>query len=195
MLYDEVEVAAIKLALYNVDVFGEAEKGILIKSITWLKEFYDKSGDDIYLQKAIWHIYAYLELGFPFESGTEEFQAVLERMGKEAEEVFPESRYFYRKLKLNKTNVRNLLGKWNSRLQSMKVEEVVSDIIEKVQEKKEGEYVYHSGKVIKETKEKTLWEHTFKLFVKQDEAVFYDINKNKHYVLTERRTDGKDSDC
>ena len=116
-------------------------------------------------------------------------------MGKEAEEVFPESRYFYRKLKLNKTNVRNLLGKWNSRLQSMKVEEVVSDIIEKVQEKKEGEYVYHSGKVIKETKEKTLWEHTFKLFVKQDEAVFYDINKNKHYVLTERRTDGKDSDC
>lgn len=84
----------------------------------------------------------------------EEFQAVLERMGKEAEEVFPESRYFYRKLKLNKTNVRNLLGKWNSRLQSMKVEEVVSDIIEKVQEKKEGEYVYHSGKVIKETKTK-----------------------------------------
>lgn len=195
MLYDEVEVAAIKLALYNVDVFGETEKEILIKSVVWLRDIYERHGDVIYLKKAVWHIYAYLELGFPFESGAKEFQAVLSHMGKSAEEVFPASRYFCRKVKLNKTNIRNLLGKWNSRLQSMKVEEAVTDIIKKIQEKQEGEYIYHSGKAIEETADKTLWEHTFKLYVKQDEAIFYDINKNKFYVLTEKQANDKDSNC
>lgn len=186
MLYDEVEVAAIKLALYSVDVFGETEKEILIKSVSCLREIYERCGDVIYLKKAVWHIYAYLELGFPFESGAKEFQAVLSHLGKSAEEVFPPSRYFYRKMKLNKTNIRNLLGKWNSRLQSMKVEEAVLDIIDKIQEKREGEYIYHSGRVVEQTEQKTLWEHTFKLYVKQDEAIFYDVNKNKYYILTEK---------
>ena len=77
----------------------------------------------------------------------------------------------------------------------MKVEEAVTDIIKKIQEKQEGEYIYHSGKAIEETADKTLWEHTFKLYVKQDEAIFYDINKNKFYVLTEKQANDKDSNC
>lgn len=195
MLYDEVEVAAIKLALYNVDAFGETEKEILIKSIAWLREIYEREGNAIYLKKAVWHIYAYLELGFPFESGADEFRTILEFLGKSVEEVFPESQYCTRKLKLNKTNVRNVLGKWNSRFQSMKMEDAVSDIIEKVQARQEGKYTYHSGKVIKESGNKTLWEHTFKLYVGQDEAVFCDLCKNKYYILTEKRINGKDSNC
>lgn len=195
MLYDEVEIEAIKLALYNVGVFDDVGKEILLKSIAWLRDIYERELDAVYLKKAVWHIYAYLELGFPFESGEDEFRIVLNYMGKSVEEVFPESRRFNRELKLNKTNVRNLLGKWNSKLQSMKIEEAVSDIIKKIQEKQEGEYLYHSGKMIKGSEDKRLWEHTFKLYVKHDEAVFHDINRNKYYILTERRTDGENSNC
>lgn len=186
MLYDKVEIAAIKLALYNIDTFNDSGEEILLKSIAWLKESYEECHNIIYLQKAVWHIYVYLELGFPFERGEGEFKQILEYLGKDVEEVFPKKKYFHRKMELSKANIRNLLGRWNPRFHSMKIEDAVSDIMEKAVEKQEGEYIYHSGKVIEQTEDKVLWENTFKLYVRQDEAVFYDVNKNKYYVLIER---------
>lgn len=186
MLYDKVEIAAIKLALYNIDTFDETGKDILLKSITWLRETYEECLDIIYLQKAVWHIYVYMDLGFPYEDGEEEFEQVLDHLGKSVEELFPGKEYFHRKIELNRVNIRNLLGKWNPKLHSMKIEEAVSDIMKRASDKQEGEYIYHSGKIIERTESKALWEHTFKLCVKQDETVFYDINKNKYYVLIER---------
>ncbi len=48
-----------------------------------------------------------------------------------------------------------------------------------------GEYTYHCGKVIRQDGENTLWENTCKLFVQEEEVVFYNVNKGKYYILGE----------
>ena len=99
------------------------------------------------------------------------------------EEIFSPIKYRYKKIPLTSTNIRNLLGRWNPRLHSMKINDAVQDIKDKVSNKKEGIYLYHSGKIIKQEGEKILWEQTYKLYVQNDEAIFHDINKNKYYTL------------
>lgn len=40
-------------------------------------------------QRGIWHIYAYLKLGFPYEDGEKEFDEILHYIGRIREELFP----------------------------------------------------------------------------------------------------------
>ena len=88
-----------------------------------------------------------------------------------------------KKLKATKYNIRNVLGRWNPRLHSMKIAEVVSDIYAKVAEREIGEYLYYSGKVISSSENGNLWEQTYWLYVRTDESILYDVNKNKYYVF------------
>ena len=196
MFYDTVEIAAIKIAVSNVESLGIYSKDALIKSIVWLREKYESFGEIAYLKKAVWNIYAYLELGFSYEDGKEEFQKILEYLHMNVEDMFQEKKWQYRRVLLNKTNVTGILGRWNPVLHSMKISEAVADILNKVSVNMEGNYVYHCGKVLEEDAEKKLWEHTFRLSIRKDEAVLYDINKNKYYVFVwEGHTNDKNSDC
>ena len=99
------------------------------------------------------------------------------------EEVFPLTKWNYKKMPLSKTNVRNLLGKWNPRMHSMKITDAVEDIITKVAGKEEGEYTYYCGKMLIQEGEEALWEHTFRLYIRKQEAIFYDVNRNRHYIF------------
>ena len=89
MRYNSVEVEVIKLGLDNIEALGLSGKEVLKQSIVWLREKYETTDDARYLDKAVWHIYAYLEMGYPYESGKEEFQAVLDALGEKEEDVFP----------------------------------------------------------------------------------------------------------
>lgn len=183
MLYNNVEVQIIKIAVQNMESLGLVSKDILLKSIMWLKESYEKFQVTEYLEKAVWHIYAYLELGFPYEDGSDLFRVILEYLQLDIEEVFPERKWLYKRVPLNKTNVRNLLGRWNPGLHSMKISDVVEDILNKVSTMQEGEYLYNSGKVISQNQDQMLWENTFKLYIRHEDATFHDVINNKYYVF------------
>lgn len=45
MFYDTVEIAAIKIAVSNVESLGIYSKDALIKSIVWLREKYEFFGE------------------------------------------------------------------------------------------------------------------------------------------------------
>lgn len=189
MLHDMVEVEAIKIAVGNLEGLGIPSKEVLIKSVTWLREKYELSGEYRYLVKAVWHIYAYLGLGFSYEEGEREFDTVLKHLNKDREEIFPARQWIYKRVKLSKTNVRNLLGGWNPVLHSMKINDVVSDILHRVENSEKGVYLYHSGKLIVENQEKQLWDQTYKLYIDEEGAVFQNLNKNRYYVLDGRKYD------
>lgn len=183
MLYNTVQVEVIKLGICNIEGLGLSSTDILIRSVAWLREKYEMFHEELYLQKAVWHIYAYLDLGFPYEEGQKEFQKILSHLKLTVEEVFPLTKWNYKKMPLSKTNVRNLLGKWNPRMHSMKITDAVEDIITKVAGKEEGEYTYYCGKMLIQEGEEALWEHTFRLYVRKQEAIFYDVNRNRHYIF------------
>lgn len=58
--------------------------------------------------------------------------------------------------------------------------------LSKISDKEVGEYSYYCGKIIDDTTDRRLWEHTFKLYVNFSEAFLLDVNKNKYYMLRER---------
>ena len=175
--YNSMEVEVIKLGLYNIEALGLSSKEVLEQSVVWLREKYETTGDARYLDKAVWHIYAYLEMGYPYESGREEFQAVLDALGEKEEDVFPKRSWGSEKVPLKKVRINRLLGKWSR--------DAVEDIMEKSLNRQIGEYTYHCGKVIRQDGENTLWENTCKLYVREEEVVFHNVNKGKYYILGE----------
>lgn len=184
--YNSMEVEVIKLGLYNIEALGLSSKEVLEQSVVWLREKYETTGDVRYLNKAVWHIYAYLEMGYPYESGKAEFQAVLDALGEKEEEMFPKRSYGgSKKIPLKKMRINQLLGKWNPGLHSMKISDAVEDIIEKSRNRQIGECTYHCGRVIKQDGANTLWENTCRLYVREEEVVFQNVNKGKYYILAE----------
>lgn len=183
MLYNTVEIAAIKLALQNMEHQEQKCKTVLLGSIRWLRETYERTRDEVFLKKAVWHIYAYLEMGFLYEYGKEEFTYVLSYLHTSADEMNPPWKNHYKKIRASKMQICKLLGSWNPKLHCMKIGDAVNDIIEKINSGKVGEYTYHCGKQIQEERGEGLWEHTFRLYVREDENVFYDVRNNLYYEL------------
>ena len=101
MLYNTVQVEVIKLGICNIEGLGLSSKDILIRSVAWLREKYEMFHEELYLQKAVWHIYAYLDLGFPYEEGQKEFQKILSHLKLTVEEVFTLTKWNYKKMPLS----------------------------------------------------------------------------------------------
>ena len=117
---------------------------------------------------------------------------MLRKLEKDREELFPARRWIYKPVVLKKSTINQLLGKWNPKLQSMKIKEAVEDIIDKVQKGEKGTFLYHCGKIVRESEDEILWEKTFKLYIYEEEAILRDINKNKYYILKQEGTHGTD---
>lgn len=195
MFYNKVQISAIKLAVTNIEILGIKSIDVLISSVQVLLEKYAEGKLDIFLEKAIWHIYAYLELGYPYEMIEAEMEAVLLPFNLEKNEIFPYDKWKYKKIKLNKNNVRNLLGNWNPQLHSMKIKDVVEDIYENIKNRKEGKYEYHSGKLLIDDENGKLWEQTYWLYIDEDDIIFHNVNNNKYYIFEgDNITNDKNSD-
>ena len=119
--------------------------------------------------------------GFSIERSTCDSAAKFTTISITREEVFP-IQYFGKKVALNKSAIRKILGKWNPKLHSMKVSEAVNDILGNIKNKNTGTYIYHSGKIISKSDNENLWEKTFKLYI-QEEAILYDVNKKEYYTF------------
>lgn len=195
MLYNEIQIEVIKLAVSNIEATQLSSKKVLIDSIVWLRESYEKFGDMKYLEKAIWHIYAYLELGYPYDEGDVEFQKILNISHLDKAEVFPNVKWGGMRIPLKKGNIRKILGRWNGALRSMKIDDVIEDIIKNVSEKKEGEYLYHCGKKMCDDIYGGLWKHTFKLYISSQESILHNINENQYYMLERVNVNDKNSSC
>lgn len=183
MYYNLVQVEAIKLAVWNTESRSRYSKEILEESIAWLLEAHQRSNDCFYLEKAFNHIYAYLELGYPYEEIRGKIAYVTENLAVDNEELEVLEEKRYPRIKLSKTNIRNLMGRWNPVLQSMTITEVVDDIYEKAIKKQKGVYLYHCGKNIGGQDEECLWQHTYKLYINGKDVLFQDVNKYKYYQL------------
>ncbi len=188
-LYNVIEIEGIKMAVCNIENRGLNSRDSLLSSISYLRWKYELTGEKEYLFKTISHIYAYLELGFPYERGKQEFLKVTSYLDIDIDYIFPEQKWRNQKILLTKTNIRNLLGRWNPGLHCMKISDVVEDIIEKVQNRQEGEYLYHSGKILTQEGSETLWENTFKLYIEENEAILQDVNRQKYYELERKEND------
>lgn len=197
MKYSTVEVEGIKLAVsrfYKTDALRCRE--ILMESIRWLRERYERLQEEEDLQKALCHMEAYGELGFAYEDIQEEAEIIcgfLDAGGKTRREL---QRHFCKKVVINKSRVNQLLGRWNPARHSMRIRDAVEDIIRKVSDQEEGIFLYHCGRMIAGGREDGLWEHTFRLQIQDGEAIFHDVNQNRYYLLLkEEKQNDQNCNC
>ena len=69
---------------------------------------------------------------------------VLKELGTDRKQMFPKKFYRSYPIKHNKSQIRNMIGKWNA-ANCMAISEVVNDIIDKVKNHKEGIYYYQNS--------------------------------------------------
>lgn len=167
-------IEAIKLAAGSVQYKNISVKDTMIKAVEQLYRYYEIAMDEGYLETAFFHIQAYLEMGFPYEEREEVFDNILKNLGKRRELEFPKKFYCAKKVKLNKTQVRSMLGRWpTSSRQGTKVQEVVEDIIRKVENREEGVWYYKCE----------MTEDMYELVIGEQNMFFHDLRRCIFYTF------------
>lgn len=167
-------IEAIKLAAGSIQYKNLSVKSTIIVTVSQLYHYYNYNKNVKYLDVAILHIQAYLEMGFAYEEGKDLFDIILKKAGTTKEIKFPKKYYASRKVKLNKTQVRTMIRKWPaSPKQSMKINEVVDDIIIKVRNKEIGIYYYKCA----------VTEDMYELVINNEETFFHDLRRRIFFTF------------
>lgn len=178
---DKITIEAIKSAMRSLLIRGLYPQKVIKEAVEYLFYQYEKADNMAFLEQAVLHIQAYLELGFTYESGETLFDNILKQLGLKREVRFPFMKYGVKEVKCNKSQIRGMLGRWNSKFQSMPINDVVEDIMEKVTSKEIGVHIYWSG--YKSEQNSAL--DQYELTISQDMNLFYDVQNNKYYVIRE----------
>lgn len=167
-------IEAIKMATGSVQYKNLSVKDTFIDTVSQLYQYYERFQNIKYLETAILHIQAYLEMGFPYEDGNPVYDIILEKLKTTKELKFPKKFYAPKKIKLNKTQVRSMIKKWPaSPHQTMKIDEVVADIINKAQQKKPGIFYYKCA----------VTEDLYELVINEKEMFFHDLRRGVFYIF------------
>ena len=169
-------VEAIKLATGSVQYKNLSAKETILQTIEQLNFYYENSQNKKYLEVALLHIQAYLEMGFPYEAGITLFDIILAKLGTTREQEFPKKFYASKKIKLTKPQVRSMIGRWaSSPHQMVKIDEVVADIIKRVGNREIGIYYYECAV----SKDK------YELTISEEEMFFHDLKRGIFYTFCE----------
>ncbi|MBQ8802786.1 MAG: hypothetical protein IJZ53_04030 [Tyzzerella sp.] len=176
-MYDEKDnqyVEAIKLAAGGVQYRNLSVKKTLIEAVEQLHLFYKNSLEKKYLEVAKLFIQAYLELGFSYQEGEHVFSVILDELGECREVEYSKKIYVERRIKLNKSQVRSMIKRWPaSPHQTIKIEEVVEDIINKVKSKAIGIYYYECA----------VTKDVYELVINENEVFFHDLKRGVFFTL------------
>lgn len=171
---NEGYIEAIKLAAGSVQYKNIPVQKTFLDTVSQLYQYYENSKDPKYLETAVLHIQAYLEMGFLYDKGKEVYDLVLKELGTTKELEFPQRFYAAKQIKLNKTQVKRMIKKWPaSPHQSMKIDEVVSDVIEKVRKRENGIF-YYKCEVTKDM---------YELVISEKEMFFHDLRRGIFYTF------------
>ncbi len=168
-------IEIIKLSINSfvyMDLSPKLELIQIIKLIYWWYELGKKS---LYLESCILHIVAYMEMGYDY---LDLFDEILQESHINKEELCRYTRIEI-KIKLNKSQVRGIIGKWKAG-NEIKITDVVDDIIKKVSKQEMGIFYYENGK-----KRPGIINDRYELVITENECYFHDIKKNKFYTFVQ----------
>lgn len=176
-----ISMEAVKLALNNIEEAGLDSKEVLKDSIGWLYERYSVTGNRCYLEQALHHIQAYVQLGFSYEEEQSMFDRILDILGAGRIQVMFLDEKYTKTIRLNKHQVRSMIGRWNPQIHSMPINDVVDDVIDKVKYDKEGVYTYVSGR--RQLGDREIAKDEYRLIIYGHKAQFFDMGKKLYYTI------------
>lgn len=175
-------IEAIKIAFHTLCYAELSIKQCVKKVVSYFVSYYDMEHEKKYLICGVLHMQAYLEMGYDYDDNTELFNFVLKELGTDRKQMFPKKFYRSYPIKLNKSQVRSMIGKWNA-ANCMPIAEVVNDIIDKVKNHKEGIYYYQNSGNKNLTFDEKAKVDTYELVIKENDCYFCDIRKKKYFTF------------
>lgn len=181
--FNKEDMEALVCTLNSLHLRGISINKTLNASVHYLKQFYELTNDKEYLILAIMYMKAYSEMGFAGISKENEalFDEVLSLAQIEKETLFRFRLYTSQKIKLNKSQVRSMIGKWSvTRERPMSKDQLVADIIEKVNSRADGHYYYihkHRGSGIDMDR--------YELVINGEECYFHDEKRGRYFTFEE----------
>lgn len=178
---DNLTIKSICLAVQGyASIEGDIMK-ILIGSIIWLYDNYQKMNDKKCLYAAKLIIEAYMQFGLLPAKNTELFHRIYAELG----EVFEEKYYSKsneNKIKANITQIRRALGKWPKAYRTEESSDwVARNILEHIKSKDYGSFFYECQRI----------QLIFELLVTNEGSYLIDTAKGKIYVIIENEESDK----
>lgn len=177
----KMQIEAIKLAVGSTSYIGFPISGIYEAAIERLKQYYQETNETAYLEAALLHIHAYMEMGYDYEDKRELFDYILNGLGLDRLSEFPKMYYSARKIKLTKSQVRSMIQKWPASTQRMGINDVVEDIINKVKNHEIGIHYYNSNPT---PEKRGTTGDLYELVVGETETYFHDIKRRKYFTFS-----------
>lgn len=177
------ELYVMMFALQTLHNRGITIRETVFESLKNLLQWYRQSGNTEYLNIAMLHMQAYANMGFALDDQEQAVKAILELTGKTKNDFYPKGYILGKRIKVNRVQIRGMLGKWKpSKDNPLTIGEVVDDIIEKIKGHIDGRYIYqYQRKLSGEEDEPEVYE----LVINKDESYFYDVKKFKFYTFVE----------
>lgn len=181
---EEVENMYIMMfSLQTLQNYGISIKETIENSLVHLWRWYQQSGEEKYLALAEQHMQAYVNMGFALDEKNQTICDILNVTHQTIENFCPKGYLPGKRVKLTKTQVRSMIGRWKpSKTNPMTIGELVEDIIRKVKEHQAGRYIYHYCRTDCVSKEDA---EIYELVVNEDESYFHDVRKFRFYTFME----------
>lgn len=127
--------------------YGLSTKDTLVQLIELYMEYYDRLGNETFLQLAYLYMRTYMESRFDCKEHAELFQRILTATGRgELEKYLLTVNYFCRLVPLTKESIGNILGRWLcGKDRSGKKPEIIEDIRSKVLNREIEKYEYYNN--------------------------------------------------
>lgn len=171
-------------------------KGISItetieRSLNYYIENYKSSKDKRYLELAALQVKAGLEFGIMAEKSLLLYNEVCCLLGMSSNDILKKELFVSRKIKLSKSQIRKIFRKWmKSKTNGMTLSELVDDVIYKVANKIEGNYIYCYRKYDTTEKQENLKNDIYHLVVNDKECYLIDLKGFTVYTFESERKKG-----
>ena len=169
--------------LQSLQNYGLSVKKTVERSLDYLWEWYQESGEERYLLLAKQHMQAYVNMGFALNEQNQTIRDIISILDQTIADFYPKDSLPGKRVKLTKAQIRSMIGRWRpSRENPMTIGELVEDIIKKVKEHQTGRYIYlycRSDCTSGEDAE------IYELVVGREESYFYDVRKFRFYTFME----------
>ena len=187
-MHRKIEEEPILSMIYTLEAFscrGLSIRETVRRNLEWLKKWYSQEEYGEFLELAILQICAVIRMGMVRETDVLLYDDICALAGTSMEELLESCVPMAKPMKISWYGIQGLIGKWMpSRKNPMKKSEVVDDIMDKLENHREGQYYYcyernRSGDRYPEMLENDV----YKLVINREESYFFDLKQFRIYTF------------
>lgn len=184
------EIYVMMFALQTLHNRGITVKQTIFHSLRSLLLWYGQSGNWQYMELALLHMQACANMGFALDEKDEAVREILEITKMSVSDFVPRGVPLGKRVKINKTQIRGMIGKWSATKENpITVSQVVEDIIDKLRKRQNGRYTYKYTKKSMGKEETDVYE----LVINSEESYFFDVKNFRFYTFIEEERN--DNSC